>query len=305
MKLHSGLVLSSLLSLGLLTYACANGDTVSGSTGSGGSNSSGNTGGSSSNNTGGSSNSNTGGNNNTTGSTGGSQGSGGVRATGGATGGSNVTGAGTGGTTTTGSTGGTTGTTGAGGSASVSCGTSFSVNAAGYVTSPGASGTCLHGYAYNFDDALGSTIMPGTTMTYATCGTPCKLTAMGMVAAATMANNYATYAGIGFNLNQDQSGGTATPTLTPKGTGLTVAFSGTAGTLSLRAQITDGTKIWCYSITGASPVTIPYSSFNTQCWPGGAGIAYAKDPINAFQLQAAGAAAADSYNLTLTSVTEN
>src|SRR6185312_17283672 len=63
MKLHSGLVLSSLLSLGLFTYACANGDTVSGSTGSGGSNSSGNTGGSSSNNTGGSSNSNTGGNN--------------------------------------------------------------------------------------------------------------------------------------------------------------------------------------------------------------------------------------------------
>src|SRR6185312_12935806 len=70
MKLHSGLVLSSLLSLGLLTYACANGDTVSGSTGNGGSTSSGNTGGSSSNNTGGSSNNNTGGNNNSTGNTG-------------------------------------------------------------------------------------------------------------------------------------------------------------------------------------------------------------------------------------------
>ena len=84
MKLQTGLVLSSLLSLGLLSYACANGDTVNnGSNGNGGSS---NTGGSSSGNSGGSTGS---GNNN--GNTGGSgsgnnNGTGGVKDTGGSTG---------------------------------------------------------------------------------------------------------------------------------------------------------------------------------------------------------------------------
>ena len=41
-------------------------------------------------------------------------------------------------------------------------------------------------------------------MTYATCTTTCSLTAMGTVAIANAANNYATYAGIGFNINQDR-----------------------------------------------------------------------------------------------------
>jgi len=125
-----------------------------------------------------------------------------------------------------------------------------------------------------------------------------------MVAAATMANNYATFAGVGFNVNQPASGGSATPTLVPTGTGLTVGFSGTYGSLPLRAQITDGTTRWCFEIKTASPVTIPYGMFNTACWDN-SGTSYAKQPINAFQLEVAGASAAGSYNITLTSVKEN
>ena len=307
MKLHSGLVTVGLLSLGLLSYSCANGDTVSGSSGSGGSSSTGN-GGSSSTGTGGSNStgtggSHTGGSTGTGGShTGGSTGTGGIITTG--TGGTHTGGVtGTGGVVTTG-TGGIT-TTGTGGTTTVTCPTTFEPTTGGYVLMPASGGTCWHGYAYNFADAM-STITPPTSMTYATCGTTCALTAMGMVAIANAANNYATYAGIGFNINQDQSGGTAAPTLTPAGTSLTITFTGTTGSLPLRAQLSDGTTNWCYAITGTSPVTIPYASFNTKCYDSPAdGTAYAKNPINAFQLQVAGAATAGTYNIALTGMKEN
>ena len=288
MKLHTGLVTVGLLSLGLLSYSCANGDTVSGNSGTGGT-PSGNTGGS--NPTGGTTSS-TGGTH-----TGGTTGTGGtvVAHTGGTTG--------TGGTVVTG-TGGTV-VTGTGGTTAVTCPTTFEPTTGGYVLMPAAGGTCWHGYAYNFADAM-STITPGTSMTYATCTTTCALTAMGTVAIANAANNYATYAGIGFNINQDQAGGTAAPTLVPAGTSLTITFTGTTGTSPLRAQLSDGTTNWCYAITGASPVTIPYTSFNTKCYDTPAdGVAYAKNPINAFQLQVAGAATAGTYNIALTGMKEN
>jgi hypothetical protein len=309
MKLHTGLVTVGLLSLGLLSYSCANGDTVSGTTGNGTGN-----GGSNSTGTGGSSSTGTGGNSTGTGGThtGGTTGAGGTH-TGGSTGTGGIIAGGTGGTHTGGTTGtggivttGTGGTvvTGTGGT-TVSCPTTFTPTTGGYVFMPAVGGTCWHGYAYNFADAM-STITPGTTMTYATCTTTCALTAMGTVAIANAANNYATYAGIGFNINQDQAGGTAAPTLVPAGTSLTITFTGTTGTSPLRAQISDGTTNWCYAITGASPVTIPYTSFNTKCYDTPAdGVAYAKNPINAFQLQVAGAATAGTYNIALTGMKEN
>lgn len=303
MKLHSGLVLSSLLSLGLLTYACANGDTVSGSTGSGGSTSSGNTGGSSSNNTGGSSNNNTGGNNNTTGNTGGSQGSGGVRATGGATGGSNVTGAGTGGTTTTGSTGGTTGTTGAGGSTTVACGNAFQATSGGWVTMPGAGTTCWHGYAFDFTETpnCGSTISPAD---FSMCSTTCALTVTGSVAAATAANTYCGVVGLGININQAQGSKTAAA-VAPTGTGIKVAFTETPATAAFRVQLRDDTTStqWCYTVTGSSPASIPYAMFNTACWDG-TGAAYVKQPITSVQVLIAGGATATTYSMGVTSIAE-
>jgi hypothetical protein len=301
MKLRSGLVFVGLLSLGLLNYSCANGDTVTGvSSGAGGTHTGGTTGGGTGGtHTGGTTGTGTGGTH-TGGSTG--SGTGGiVTSTGGITG--------TGGIVT--STGGITGTggivtTGTGGTTTVTCSPTFQPTTGGWVTAPAAGGTCWHGYAYNFADALGTTtVTPGTAMTYATCSTTCPLTAMGSVAIASAANSYATYAGIGFNINQDLAGGTATPTLTPAGSSLTIAFTAGSGT-PLRAQISDGTTIWCYGITGASPVTIPYASFNTKCYDTPAdGTAYAKNPISSFQLQVPGGAAAVTYNIALTSVKEN
>ncbi len=307
MKLHSGLVTVGLLSLGLLSYSCANGDTVSSTTGNGTGNGGSNaTGGSNSTGTGGThtggvSGTGTGGTH--TGGVSGS-GTGGAIVTG--TGGTHtggVSGTGTGGTIVTG-TGGTT-TTGTGG-ATMTCSATFTPTTGGWVSAPAANGTCWNGYAYNFADALGTTITPPTSMTYASCTTTCPLTAMGTVAAANAANSYATYAGIGFNINQTQGSGSGTPpTLTPAGSGLTISFTATTS-LALRAQISDGTTNWCYAITGTSPVTIPYGSFNTKCYDTPAdGVAYAKNPISAFQLQVPGGATAGAYTIALTGVQEN
>jgi hypothetical protein len=307
MKLHSGLIVAALLSLGLSSYSCVNGDTVTGGA-TGGTN--GSTGGT--NNTGGTS-PGTGGTH-----TGGTTGTGGiVTSTGGTTHTGGTTGTGgthTGGTTGTGgivSTGGVTSTggtvSGTGGTTTVTCPTTFTATTGGYVLAPAHGGTCFHGYAYNFVDTNGTTITPTATNTYASCGNTCPLSAMGSMPIANAANSYAVYAGIGFNINQDQAGGTAMPTLTPTGTGLTIQFTSTIGTgLALRAQISDGTNNWCYTITGASPVTIPYGSFNTKCYDSPPdGTAYAMGPINAFQLQVAGGPMAGNYNITLTSVVEN
>jgi hypothetical protein len=295
MKLQTGLVLSSLLSLGLVSYACANGDTVNnGSSGNGGSN---NTGGSSSGNSGGSTGSgnNTGNSGGSTGS-GNNNGSGGVHATGGSTGTGNNTG------TTGGSTGSSGGSTGGGGASATQCGASFDVASNGFVTMPSATGGCWSGYAYAGGDT-GSTITPMAPGQFSTCGTPCKLTMTGTVGPA-VAPSYSGVAYLGFNIGQP-AGSTTTPTVTPAGTGLTVAFTNSSSTmLPFRVQVTDGTLRWCYTVTGASPVTIPYGMFNTACWDN-TGTYYSKQPINAIQLVLAGAATAQPANVTLVSVKEN
>jgi hypothetical protein len=99
---------------------------------------------------------------------------------------------------------------------------------------------------------------------------------------------------------------TAVQSLTPKGSGLTISFTGTVGTgVVLRAEISDGTTRWCQNL-GSSPTTIPYGSFNTACWdtpPSGS--AYSKQPINEFQFIVVGTSLSAAYNVSLTGVVEN
>ena len=248
---------------------------------------------------------------------GGTTGTGGVAGTvgaGGTTGTGNVAGTGaaagttgSGGTTGTGGMAGSGGSTGAGGSSAVTCSTTFTSTTAGWVMAPGPAGTCFHGYAYNFADSNGTTITPGTSMTYATCGASCPLTATGTVTAATLANSYLAYAGIGFKINQAMSAmgpDNGVEKLTPKGSGLTISYTGSVGAgVVLRAEISDGTTRWCKNV-GASPTAIAYSSFNTACWDG-SGTAYAKQPISEFQFIVVGTSVAASYGISLTSVVEN
>jgi hypothetical protein len=299
MKLHSGLVTVGLLSLGLLSYSCANGDTVSGTgngTGTGGSNSTG-TGGISTG---------TGGNSTGTGGshTGGTTGTGGIKGTGGiittGTGGTHTGGVtGTGGIVTTG-TGGTT--TGTGGTTTVSCGSTFDVGINGFVTMPAVGGGCWTGFASDGGDA-GSTIMPGA---FSTCGSPCMLTMTGTLNASNAANSYAGYSYLGFNIDQD-SGGASVASVTPKGSGVTVTFTNTSSAPTVRVALnadSTGTTSWCAAVT-SSPATVAYSSFTQQCYNTPPGAAYAKQPIVSVQLSVPGGATSGPVNVTLVSVKEN
>ncbi len=313
MKLQTaGLIFTLSLSLGLLGVSCTSGDTVNGGTGTGTGNTTGSAGTTGSGNTTGQAG--TTGSGNTTGHAG-TTGSGNTTGNAGTTGHAGTTGTGniTGqaGTTGTGNTTGQAGTTGTGnttgqaGTTGTTCGASFAVQSTGFVTMPSKAGTCWSGYAYTYVDTYGSTVSPSSpTPGYSACGSPCSLTMTGSILAVT-GTNYS-FEGLGFGLGQI-AGGTGNTEVAPTGTGLTIAFTNTTpASLPLRAQITDGTTTWCYTVAGASPVNIPYTSFNTKCYDSPPdGTAYAKVPINAIQLQIAGGTAAGAVNVTITSVTEN
>ena len=49
---------------------------------------------------------------------------------------------------------------------------------------------------------------------------------------------------------------------------------------------------------------IPYASFNTECWEGGAGTAYAKQAIDTLQLIVPGGAAEAPLDVQLTAIKE-
>ena len=208
-----------------------------------------------------------------------------------------VAGAGVGGTVTTA---GATGT--GGGGAVVACDMPWAVGNDGFVKAKGAGTGCFHGYAFaSASPAATSKAMPTS---FAMCGAGCMLCFSGTVGATV--NDVAL---MGFNVSQSP-GASATAVATPTGTGLTVGFTKT-GTFPLRVQIqakaaTAMTR-WCYTIpdTAVSPVTIPYAMFNTECWVGGKGTAYAKEPIESMMLLIPGNATAETpFEACLTSVTE-
>jgi hypothetical protein len=121
-----------------------------------------------------------------------------------------------------------------------------------------------------------------------------------------VAPSYAGYAYLGFNVGQ-ASGGAAAATITPTGTGVKVAFANSSATSTLRVQLVadaTGSTIWCYTVTGTSPVMIPYGMFTKACYNSPPGAAYAMEPITSVQLNIPGDATAKTLNLTLTSITE-
>jgi hypothetical protein len=170
---------------------------------------------------------------------------------------------------------------------------------------PASGGGCWQGYAFTFTETpnCGSTITPKD---FAACTAPCALSSSGMISTATATNSYCAVVGMGFSINQPV--GVTTPaTLAPKGQGIKVTFSESAGTLPFRVQLRDdstGTG-YCYSVTGASPVMIPYDSFNTKCYDSPPdGVAYAKTPFTSVQILIAGGAAASTFTMALTKVEE-
>jgi hypothetical protein len=168
------------------------------------------------------------------------------------------------------------------------------VSADGFVRAPGASG-CWHGYAYSGSDS-GSVINPRN---FSMCGAGCMLRVSGTLGPAIAANDYSGVAFVGFNLNQAMGSATL-GRVTPTGTSLQVTYTKVSGPAIVRIQIQSGSTRWCAQL-GGSPVTIPYTTFNTACWDG-SGTAYAKQSIEQLGLVAPGGAAAVPLDMTLVSV---
>jgi hypothetical protein len=172
------------------------------------------------------------------------------------------------------------------------CGEAFNIEAGGYVTSPGES--CWRGYAFSVVDSLGTTITPTD---FADCAMPSCLCATGTIIGDEL---YGGYASIGFNVNQEPMLEATEGTTTPVGTGITISYTN-AGSSALRVQIASGTTRWCYdNLTGTGgTVTIPYTSFNTECWVGGDGTYFPGGAISSVQLVVPGDTTSVGYSICL------
>jgi hypothetical protein len=91
-------------------------------------------------------------------------------------------------------------------------------------------------------------------------------------------------AGFAWNVNQAMSTTAAPMTATPTGGGLMVNAPGT--TTTMRVNLNDATTTWCAYLPQAGGGMIPWSSFRTECWPGGQGTAYALQPFLSVQIAA-------------------
>jgi hypothetical protein len=190
---------------------------------------------------------------------------------------------GTGGGGTGGSLGGTGGTGGTGGSSTggaPACTTGYQVYDGGFITSLSGSG-CWKGYAYT-GTSTGSTVSPAD---FAACAGPCTICASGTLMADP---TYESSAWIGINLNQEYMTDVA-GTVVPTSSALILGYTNAGGS-PLRVQIggpnaaTDPAERWCYALSAASSeVTIPWSSFRTECWDT-TGTAYAGQPIQSISL---------------------
>jgi hypothetical protein len=209
--------------------------------------------------------------------------------TGGATGGRGGSSGGSGGT------GGSSGGSGAVGPPEVTCDALFAVGADGFVRAPAAGGVCWHGYASAGGDP-GSTVTPTT---FDSCGMGCMLRASGRVGPAIASS----YVYLGFNLDQ-AAGSSSKKTRVPMGMGLAVRYTNTGGSPVVRVQISSGSAAstrWCAPLTSAS-ATIPYAMFNTECWEGGRGTAYEREPIDTVQLVIPASTEPAPFDVTLVSV---
>jgi hypothetical protein len=161
------------------------------------------------------------------------------------------------------------------------CGSSFAVTAGGWVTAPGTSGNCWHGYAYVAQNAASV-----TPESFENCGTPCMLCMQGTV---NEMSDFTSFALVGVNLNQPtrEPAGAA---VVPEGDALEISFTNSTGSL-LRVQLegpsNSDSDRWCVELVGASPQTIPYSSFRTNCWEA-TGQAYNRQPLRSLSITAPG-----------------
>ncbi len=203
--------------------------------------------------------------------------------------------------------GGVTGSAGAAGAAAVGGAAGDSGGSGGDAGSgSGAYGGYIssgdwQGYAWTATSPSGGTISPddfGEFFDFPLC-------ASGSVSTGT--ENVAM---VGWNLNQGTADGEPALSVTPTMEGIHVSLGNPGGSeLRLQIQGPDGGSVstdrWCAVIPGTGGF-IPFSAFNTECWAGGAGTAYAGQPIVAAIVLVPGSAAGPvSFDFCITSLQQS
>ncbi|MBN2804024.1 MAG: glycoside hydrolase family 5 protein [Deltaproteobacteria bacterium] len=119
-----------------------------------------------------------------------------------------------------------------------------------------------------------------------------------LCASGNLIAEYSSLAKAGFNLNQDAPAGSAVLSVVPEGDGIYVNVSNDGGT-ELRAVINAGSVSWCAIIESSGGVSIPWNSFNTECWDNG-GTYFDGTAIDSFEVLVPGTIDGEiSYNFCL------
>jgi len=261
----------------------------------------------------------TSGSGNTSGTATGGTGTGGTATggTGAGTGGTATGGTGTGGTATGGTgTGGTaTGGTGTGGTTGAAAGMGGAAAMAGSATGGTAgvpsdditgyfTGGTWKGFAWTATFGTGNTVMPANFEGVANW----PVCASGTVAGVADGSNGAM---VGWNLNQEKVTDAPLGTVTPSKLGVAVSITANVSAqLRLQIQAADGETNadhrWCAEIgTGGADIFVPYDTFNTECWPGGAGVAYdGTTPLSQVIVQVPSATADVPFDFCINSIAE-
>jgi hypothetical protein len=160
------------------------------------------------------------------------------------------------------------------------------------------------GFAWTATFGTGSTIAPASFEGVATW----PICAKGTVAGVADGSNGAM---LGWNLNQEPTTDAPLATVTPSKMGVSVNIKATvAAQLRLQIQAADGADNamhrWCAEIgTGGDNIFVPYSSFNTECWPGGEGVAYdGTTPISQVIIQVPSAETNVNFDFCVNSIAE-
>jgi len=190
----------------------------------------------------------------------------------------------------------------AGGSATAGTGTAGGSGSdvfTGYFTS----GT-WKGFAWTATFGTGNTVMPTSFEGVADW----PICAKGTVKGVADGSNGAM---VGWSLNQEKVKDAPLGTIVPSKAGVTVNIKANA-TAQLRLQIqaadgeTNALHRWCAEIgTGGEKIFVPWASFNTECWPGGAGTAYdGVTPLAQTIVQVPSTATDVSFDFCINSIAE-
>jgi len=116
---------------------------------------------------------------------------------------------------------------------------------------------------------------------------------------------------VGWNLNQEKVADAPLGTVTPSMAGVTVNIKANAAAqLRLQIQAADGATVaahrWCAEIgTAGDKIFVPWASFNTECWPGGKGVAYdGVTPLAQTIVQVPSTTADVAFDFCINSITE-